>query len=163
MVTHFITGTSGACTSVFKPIWVDACPNFGETPGDTAICKNYKRTQITKSGNSAYPSGNSPTAENSEIPSLWWRHEYFHRLIMADYKNRISLVSDERDKMEKEFVFHALKLANESENGNQKERIEFSKNVWNYQTRSYWSGLKKSRILQSKSVQLGITISIFVD
>ena len=74
--THWVTGTSATCTSVFKPLWMDAgLPNLGSSPTGTY-----------------------------EGATLWWRHENLHREILRDYSHRIKLIEIERDALEGKFI-----------------------------------------------------------
>jgi dipeptidase len=76
MHTHWLTGTSATCTSVFKPVWIDAgLPDLGPAPTDTY-----------------------------DAATLWWRHENLHREILRDYATRIRLIEIERDNLEAEFL-----------------------------------------------------------
>jgi hypothetical protein len=77
---HFVTGTSATCTSVFKPVWLDAgLPWHGPRPG-----KRY------------------------DHESLFWRHERLHRAVLSDYAARIALFRRERDALEAGFVGEAV-------------------------------------------------------
>jgi len=79
-LTHFVTGTSAPCTSVFKPVWLDAgLPDTGPEPNGTF----------------------DPT-------TLFWRHELLHRHTLVDYSGRIRLYQDERDGLENGLVDRAL-------------------------------------------------------
>lgn len=74
--THWMTGTSAPCTSVFKPVWIDAgLPDLGISPTGTY-----------------------------ESQTLWWRHENLHREILRSYSNRIKILEHERDALEQRFV-----------------------------------------------------------
>ncbi|MBW6465561.1 MAG: C69 family dipeptidase [Brevefilum sp.] len=74
--THWLTGTSAPCTSVFKPVWFDSgLPEFGA----------------------------APTGEYDHA-SLWWRHENLHRELLRDYATRIKVIEGERDKLEENFI-----------------------------------------------------------
>ncbi|NCF67799.1 MAG: peptidase U34 [Chloroflexi bacterium] len=84
--THWITGTSAPCTSIFKPVWIDAgLPDLGATP----------------------------TGRYSHA-SQWWRHEVLHREVLRDYSTRLARYSMERDEMEARFLNEAAKLQSES-------------------------------------------------
>jgi secernin len=77
--TLWITGTSAPCTSVFKPVWIEAgMPEIGPSP---------------------------EAVFNAD--SLWWRHEALHREILHDYPTRISLIHEERDALENSFLERA--------------------------------------------------------
>jgi dipeptidase len=74
--THWVTGTSAPCTSVFKPVWIDSgLPEAGPAPGGT-----YNEA------------------------TLWWRHENLHREILRDYSTRIKAVKSGRAPLEKIFI-----------------------------------------------------------
>jgi dipeptidase len=80
---YFMTGTAAPCTSIFKPVWVDAgIPDLGPQPTGTY----------------------DPAA-------LFWQHERLHRLTMQDYSRRLELYREERDQLEARFVRGALELA----------------------------------------------------
>ena len=73
--THWLTGTSAPCTSIFKPVWMDGgIPDVGPTL----------------------------TGTYDEL-TLWWNHENLHREILRDYAGRIQVLASERDQLEKEF------------------------------------------------------------
>jgi secernin len=72
---HWLTGTSSPCTSVFKPVWLDAgLPHLGP----------------------------APTAK-SDDQSLWWRHEAFHRAAVRDFAALRERIWPERDALERRF------------------------------------------------------------
>jgi dipeptidase len=73
--THWVTATSAPCTSVFKPVWIDAgVPDTGPRPG-----KDY------------------------DDASLWWRHEDLHRATLRDYTRLLPLYRDELRDLETRF------------------------------------------------------------
>jgi dipeptidase len=73
---HWLTGTSAPCTSVFKPVWLDAgLPDLGP----------------------------APTAE-PELASLWCRHEAFHREVVRDFAALRERYWPERDALEARFL-----------------------------------------------------------
>lgn len=75
LFTSWVTGTSAPCTSIFKPVWLDAgLPDIGPAP--TGV---YNQD------------------------TLWWRHEQLHREIIKDYANRVAIISKERDLLESDF------------------------------------------------------------
>jgi dipeptidase len=81
--THFVTGTSAPCTSIFKPVWLGAeLPNLGPAP--TGIYN---------------------------AATLFWRHEILHRATLRDYASRIALYQDERDELERRFIAGAFTCA----------------------------------------------------
>lgn len=94
--TIFVTGTASPCTSIFKPVWIDASlPDMGCSPAD-----EYDPQQ----------------------PSLFWQHELLHRATVADYQRRIVTYADKRDELEKKFVDGAFAKASAPK----KERSQYS-------------------------------------
>ncbi len=84
--TFFVTATAAPCTSVFKPIWLDAgIPDLGTQPEGI-----YNED------------------------SLFWRHEALHRATLQDYATRIKVYKQDRKNLEEEIISPALNLANRS-------------------------------------------------
>lgn len=80
--THFVTGSSAPCTSIFKPVWLGAdLPETGPTPTETY-----------------------------DEATLFWRHEVLHRATLHDYATRIAVYKGERDTLEHQFVEGAMAL-----------------------------------------------------
>ena len=74
--THWVTATAAPCTSIFKPVWIEAgLPDPGQVP--------------TGRYNNA---------------CLWWRHEALHRSVLLDYAARLAAYRAERDHMEARFL-----------------------------------------------------------
>ncbi len=91
--TLFVTGTAAPCTSIFKPLWLDTpLPDLGPAPAGTF-----------------------------DPQTLFWRHEWLHRAVLADYPARSTVLAAERDALEQEFVAAALAIANRPAS----ERAEF--------------------------------------
>jgi hypothetical protein len=81
--TIFVTGTSSPCTSLFKPVWMDASlPDIGPAPAD-----------------------------EYDPNSQFWKHELLHRATVQDYQTRIATYLADRDVVEKGFVEGGLELA----------------------------------------------------
>lgn len=81
--TIFVTGTASPCTSLFKPIWMDASlPDMGPAPSDEYDPK-----------------------------SLFWQHELLHRATIQDYQARMVTYLADRDAVEKGFIAGGLELA----------------------------------------------------
>jgi dipeptidase len=77
--THWVTATAAPCTSIFKPVWVDAgLPDLGQVPTG-----HYNRA------------------------SLWWRHEHLHRDVLRDYHTLMAVYRAERDALETQFLTDA--------------------------------------------------------
>jgi secernin len=82
----FATGTSGPCTSIFKPIWMDApLPNLGPNP-----------------------------SSKFDPESIYWSHERLHRATLLNYPERIKTYADDRDKLEAKFRQGAFDLSGAS-------------------------------------------------
>jgi len=94
----FATGTSAPCTSIFKPMWMDA---------------------MNVSLNADL--GPAPTSQ-ADSASLYWTHERLHRATLLNYPERIKAYATDRDELEKKFTQGALNLAKASA----KERADFS-------------------------------------
>jgi secernin len=78
-MTVWYTGTSAPCTSIFKPVWIDA-----GLPSDA-------------------PDPKGTFDENS----LWWKHELLHRAVLKDYATRSTVYTAERDQLESQFIEQA--------------------------------------------------------
>jgi dipeptidase len=92
---HFMTGTAAPCTSIFKPVWLDAF-----SPEDSPSLRGIL--------------GPPPTS-TYDPQTLFWRHEKLHRATLRDHENLIKTFAAERDTLEREFVseaFNARKLNN---------------------------------------------------
>jgi len=73
---HWVTATSAPCTSIFKPIFLDALPDLAE------LC---------------------PT-DRFDLSQLWWRHELTHRAaISGDMAGFLADMQGERDALEATF------------------------------------------------------------
>jgi len=84
--TIFVTGTASPCTSLFKPVWMDASlPDIGPAPSD-----------------------------EYDPNSQFWQHELLHRATIQDYQARATTYLAERDAVEKGFVEGGLDLASAS-------------------------------------------------
>jgi hypothetical protein len=70
-VRHWATGTAAPCTSVFKPIAVDAPVDLGPAP-----------------------------TNRFDPGPVWWRHEVLHRTVLAGYGTRLARYGAERDAVE---------------------------------------------------------------
>jgi hypothetical protein len=72
---HWVTGTSAPCTSLFKPVRVDAALDLGRAPAD-----------------------------RFDAATLWWRHELLHRGTIADYGALSSCYREARDHTERGWI-----------------------------------------------------------
>lgn len=86
--THWLTGTSAPCLSIFKPVWIDS--GFPE--------------EII-----GHPQG---TFDES---TLFWRHEILHRTVLRNYPERGRLFMLERNNLEDEFIFQEMEKRSQSE------------------------------------------------
>jgi secernin len=75
-ILAWYTGTSAPCTSIFKPVWMDA-----GLPSDDPLPKG-----------------------TYDDKSLWWKHELLHRQVLEDYVTRSEVFSVEKDQLENSFV-----------------------------------------------------------
>lgn len=83
--THWMTGTSAPCTSIFKPVWIESgLPDLGPEPTGTY-----------------------------DEATLWWRHENLHREVLRDYATRIQEISPARDSIEAEFIAQIPEIINQ--------------------------------------------------
>lgn len=81
-ITHWLTGTSSPCLSLFKPVMMGGDLLFtGKTPG-----------------------------EGYDGESLFWRHERLHRLVLKNYAPLKELFNDAKLTMEADFVSSAGNL-----------------------------------------------------
>lgn len=80
--TLFVTGTSAPCTSIFKPLWLDALPPLGAEP-----------------------------ASSYDSKSLFWSHERLHRAVLLNYPQRLAAYATDRDELERKFTRGALELS----------------------------------------------------
>ncbi len=72
----WVTGTSGNCISIFKPIFMGInLPEIGPAP-----------------------------TEHFDPSCLWWKHELLHRRAMADFDNLVPEIRRDFDALENEFV-----------------------------------------------------------
>jgi secernin len=81
--TYWLTGTSGTCTSIFKPVYLSGAglPDMGPVPTGTY-----------------------------DPHSLWWSHERLHRAVLRDYSHRLPRYAGERDALETAFLQEAASL-----------------------------------------------------
>lgn len=83
LYTHWATASSSPCTSIFKPVWLDAgLPEMGPTPGG-----------------------------EYNPDCLWWQHECLHRTVLHNYPQRLAAYRDERDRLEAGFIADAGQIA----------------------------------------------------
>ncbi len=75
-VLVWVTGTSGNCVSIFKPVFLGMdLPEIGPIP-----------------------------TEHFDPRSLWWKHELLHRRAMADFDNLVPEIRADFDRLEDEFL-----------------------------------------------------------
>lgn len=90
---HWLTGTSAPCTSIFKPVWIDAglplMSKPGSQPGD----------ELPDAGVELI----SPVGRY-DPRTLWWHHEDLHRETLRDYSQFINVYRSDRDALEEEFL-----------------------------------------------------------
>ena len=76
-VLIWVTGTSGNCVSIFKPVFmgIDLPESIGPAP-----------------------------TEHFDPRSLWWKHELLHRRAMADFEDLVPEIRKDFDVLEHEFL-----------------------------------------------------------
>lgn len=75
-VMAWLTGTSGTCLSIFKPVFIGLdLPDIGPVP-----------------------------SERFNPQSLWWKHELLHRRAMADFDHLVPEIRQDFDRLEAEFL-----------------------------------------------------------
>lgn len=105
MPVVWVTGTSGTCTSIFKPIFLGGA---GLPTGQIAETL----------GLTIQPTGNyNPN-------TLWWFHERLHRQVIQDYATRISVYREERDALEATFLREAEEIISYYRDVSPEERAE---------------------------------------
>ena len=72
----WVTGTAAPCTSLFKPV------AFGEETLPPA----------------------PPPGALYDPASLWWKHEYLHRMILKDFRYRLSVIREDQKVFEKKWI-----------------------------------------------------------
>jgi dipeptidase len=78
-VLAWVTGTSGNCVSIFKPVFMGVdLPDIGPYP-----------------------------TEHFDPHSLWWKHELLHRRAMADFDELVPEIREDFDEIEEEFLEQA--------------------------------------------------------
>jgi dipeptidase len=96
MPVCWLTGTSGTCTSLFKPVYLGAgLPDMGPEPTGTY-----------------------------DPATLWWAHERLHRAVIRDYPTRMPIYLQERDNLEATFLHEAAEMRERYEGVSAKERAE---------------------------------------
>ncbi len=81
--THWLTGTSAPCLSVFKPF-------FFENP------KSLQTLQ--------------PPSISNDDQSLWWLHEKLHRLTLMDYPTRAPIIIEKNRVLEQKLINQLLEI-----------------------------------------------------
>jgi secernin len=78
-VMTWVTGTSGTCVSIFKPVFLGMeLPDIGPYP-----------------------------TEHFDPRALWWKHELLHRRAMADFDHLVPEIRADFDRIEAEFLAQA--------------------------------------------------------
>lgn len=79
--THWVTGTAAPCTGIFKPLWLDAVPEFGKIPEG-----------------------------KFDSRSMFWQHEQLHREVLWAYDDRLAVYEDDRNQLESGFITKSVEL-----------------------------------------------------
>jgi dipeptidase len=95
--TYWLTGTSGTCTSIFKPAYLGGAglPDLGPEP-----------------------------TGSYDPESLWWTHERLHRETIRDYATRLPVYDQERNALEAAFLSEAGGVYEQYRNTSDEERAE---------------------------------------
>lgn len=83
--THWVTGTSAPCLSVFKPVWIE----------------NGLPEQVI-----GHPTG------SFDKDTLFWKHEQLHRKVLENYAERQRIFAVERNALEDEFLRQETEFRN---------------------------------------------------
>lgn len=95
-VMAWVTGTSGTCVSIFKPVFLGLeLPDIGPLP-----------------------------TQNFDPGTLWWKHELLHRRAMADFDNLVPEIRKDFDKLEEEFL-DACETVKYASNKEKKEFMDY--------------------------------------
>ncbi len=124
LTTHWVTGTSAPCTSIFKPVWMDSgVPDFGKPP-QGAYSKD----------------------------SMFWKHEEVHRSILVDYAERIKLIESEQKELERGFLELVRQLGKKSQS--ERARISLDCYNKSDAVESNWVGKIKQHKVKNKNALL---------
>ena len=95
--TYWLTGTSGPCTGIFKPVFLGGVglPDLGPEP-----------------------------TGKYDVQSLWWAHERLQRAVIRDYATRMPLYREERDVLEAAFRGEAREMYERLRGASPAERAE---------------------------------------
>lgn len=75
-IVAWVTGTSGTCVSIFKPVFLGVeLPDIGPLP-----------------------------TEHFDPRALWWKHELLHRRAMADFDRLVPEIREDFDQIEAQFL-----------------------------------------------------------
>jgi dipeptidase len=95
--TYWLTGTSGPCTGIFKPVYL---------------------------GGAGLPDLGPPPTGEYDGQSLWWAHEELQRAVIRDYATRLPLHRAERDALEATFRGEAGEMYERWRRASPAERAE---------------------------------------
>lgn len=87
----WVTGTSGTCTSIFKPVFLGGAGLPSGPEGE------FLGLTITPTG-------------TYDPRTLWWAHEHLHRTVIRDYAARMPVYREERDALERTFLQEATEI-----------------------------------------------------
>ncbi len=100
MPVVWVTGTSGTCTSIFKPVFLGGA------------------------GLPSIPGLNGEPTGTYDPRTLWWGHERLHRQVIRDYATRMPLYREERDALEASFLREAAEVIARYRETSPEERAE---------------------------------------
>ncbi len=105
MPVVWVTGTSGTCTSIFKPVFLGGA-GLPTGPAAEAL------------GLAAQPTG------TYDPRTHWWSHERLHRQVIQDYATRMPVYREERDALEATFLREAAEMVSRYRDVSPEERAE---------------------------------------
>jgi len=112
--TYWLTGTSGTCTGIFKPVYLGGAGLPDGAPESSGRALGRGLAQVL---------GPEP-ASTYDPKSLWWAHECLHRAVIRDYATRLPLYREERDALEAAFLSEAAEMYNKYRGASAGERAE---------------------------------------
>jgi len=81
-ILAWVTGTSGTCVSIFKPVFLGVeMPDIGPVP-----------------------------TERFNADALWWKHELLHRRAMTNFGNLVPAIREDFNALEAEFLAEAVSV-----------------------------------------------------
>ncbi len=131
----WLTGTSAPCTSIFKPLWLDAGLPMMSTPKNISI----------DAGDAILGAEQLSPTGTYNPNTLWWHHEDLHRETLRDYDLLVKQYQNDRDDLESEF----LMTIEDKKFITRKSKLEFSQSCFDLAWKAETHWLEKIRIIKS--------------